>query len=94
VNPDQLDVPPQVISVPEVVFPPSALNRTIRNKVVQVKVVITAAGDVVTPEIVDGDPLLREAALEIAVRYKFRPGSVRGFLVATFAIIQIKFDSK
>lgn len=58
-----------------------------------IEVLVSEAGDVENSSVIRGDPLLREAAMEAAKRWKFKPFLKGGQTVAAVANLSFDFGS-
>jgi protein TonB len=58
---------------------------------VEVEVVIDESGHVISANIVEGHPLLRQAALEAAAQWKFRPTLLSGVPIKVTGILVFNF---
>ena len=88
---DKVDRAAQLLedAVPE--FPADALRNKVQYAEVTVEVIVARDGAVLNPRIVRGADLFNEAAMEAALKYKFRAARLRGQAVASRVLVQIKF---
>jgi TonB family protein len=71
-----------------------ALARTARaSGAVQIQVTISESGEVINAQTISGHPILREAALQAAKQWRFKPTELSGVPVKTQGIITFNFDS-
>jgi protein TonB len=71
-------------------YPPLAKS-TGQSGVVAVEVTISEKGDVVSARALSGPPLLRDAAVSAAKRWKFKPSTRDSKPVASVSTISFKF---
>jgi TonB family protein len=60
---------------------------------VQVEVTISESGEVMNAQAISGHPMLREAALQAAKQWRFKPTELSGVPVKTQGVITFNFDS-
>jgi TonB family protein len=86
-TPDSTDLKPVKTELPT--YPNAAREQNIRGQVA-IQILVSEAGDVEGSQVISGDPLLRDAALEAAKRWRFKPFLKGGQPVA--AIAKLSFD--
>ncbi|HEU0185207.1 MAG TPA: TonB family protein [Blastocatellia bacterium] len=59
---------------------------------VQIQVTISESGDVINAQAIGGHPLLRDAALQAAKQWRFKPTEISGAPVKTQGVITFNFD--
>jgi len=62
----------EIVKSQEAIYPPEARRQGIQGQVI-LKVLISENGDVETAEVVSGDPMLAESALDAVKKFKFKP---------------------
>ena len=72
------------------IYPPIARAARVQGSV-QIEVVIDEEGNVISATVVDGHPLLRQAALEAAQQWKFRPTLLSGQPIKVTGILIFNF---
>src|SRR5262249_29713782 len=60
---------------------------------VQVQVTISESGEVINAQVISGHPLMRDAALQAAKQWRFKPTELSGMPVKTQGVITFNFDS-
>jgi Ca-activated chloride channel family protein len=60
---------------------------------VQVQVTINESGEVINARVINGQPMFRDAALQAAEQWRFKPMELSGVPVKTTGIISFNFDS-
>ena len=58
------------------------------------KIVISETGQVTSVQVMRGDPLLAQAAVEVVKSWRFSPATLEGKPIAVFRIVPINFSSK
>ncbi|MFU8844617.1 MAG: energy transducer TonB [Bacteroidales bacterium] len=86
----EVDIPPILISAPELNYPSSAKLRKIEGTIL-IRIHINIKGEVVVAELVDGIPGLNQEALTFAKRLKFKPALMQGIPVEVFANFPVEF---
>jgi TonB family protein len=82
--------PPALITQVSPVYPSSAKARRVEGAVV-VRVLIDKEGRVKTADVVNGDPLLTQAALDAVRQWRYKPGTVGGVPREAEAIVNVVF---
>ncbi|MBO0859001.1 MAG: TonB family protein [Chloracidobacterium sp.] len=59
---------------------------------VQVEVTISENGDVISARVINGHPLINDAALQAAKQWRFKPAEISGAPVKTQGVITFNFD--
>jgi Ca-activated chloride channel homolog len=62
------------------------------NGAVQIQVTISESGEVINAQAISGHPMLREAALQAAKQWRFKPTELSGVPVKTQGVITFNFD--
>jgi TonB family protein len=86
-TPDPTDLKPVKTELPT--YPNAAREQNIRGQVA-IQILVSEAGDVEGSQVISRDPRLRDAALEAAKRWRFKPFLKGGQPVA--AIAKLSFD--
>jgi TonB family protein len=86
-TPDSTDLKPVKTELPT--YPNAAREQNIRGQVA-IQILVSEAGDVEGSQVISRDPRLRDAALEAAKRWRFKPFLKGGQPVA--AIAKLSFD--
>jgi len=86
-RPHSTDLKPVKTELPT--YPNAAREQNIRGQVA-IQILVSEAGHVEGSQVISGDPLLRDAALEAAKRWRFKPFLKGGQPVA--AIAKLSFD--
>ncbi len=89
----ELSSEPKLIKRVQPVYPQLAKRANIQGSVV-VKVLINTKGDVEDWEVMSGHPLLKDAAVEAAKQFKFKPAKQRDRLVKVWMSIPFHFRLK
>jgi len=63
------------------------------NGAVQIQVTISESGEVINAQAISGHPMLREAALQAAKQWRFKPTELSGVPVKTQGVITFNFDT-
>jgi protein TonB len=71
-------------------YPLLARNAQIEGPV-QIEIVVDEQGNVVAAEILNGHPLLQQAALEAARQWKFRPTLLNGHPIKISGVLKFTF---
>lgn len=74
-------------------YPEAARAAGIEGRVI-LKIVISEAGEVTNVQVMRGDPMLAQAAVEVVKSWKFSPATLEGKPIAVFRIVPINFSSK
>jgi Ca-activated chloride channel homolog len=72
-------------------YPPIAKSANVKGAV-QIQVTISETGEVMSAQAISGHPLLREAALQAAKQWRFKPTEISGEPVNAQGIISFNFD--
>jgi TonB family protein len=78
-------------SMPKPVYPPEARQANITGSVT-VQVTIDEAGDVISAKAVSGHPMLRDAAVDAALKAKFKPLQLSGQPVKASGVLTYDFE--
>jgi len=73
-------------------YPPIAKSASVKGAV-QIQVTISESGEVMNAQTISGHPMLREAALQAAKQWRFKPTELSGVPVKTQGVITFNFDS-
>lgn len=84
--------PPILISRVDPVYPPEAKSNNVGGVVV-VRVMVDKDGSVKKAEIIDGNPLLAQAALDAVRQWHYKPGTIGGTVVESSTRAEINFSS-
>jgi TonB family protein len=60
---------------------------------VQVQITVNENGEVIDARVINGQPMLREAALQAAKQWRFKPAELSGVPVKATGILSFDFDS-
>jgi Ca-activated chloride channel homolog len=60
---------------------------------VQVQITINESGEVIKAQVINGNPLLRDASLQAAKQWRFKPTELSGVPVKTQGVLTFNFDS-
>ena len=74
-------------------YPEAARAAGIEGRVI-LKIVISETGQVTSVQVMRGDPMLAQAAVEVVKSWKFTPATLEGKPIAVFRIVPINFSSK
>jgi TonB family protein len=73
-------------------YPPIAKAASAKGAV-QIQVTINESGEVIGAQVISGHPILRDAALQAAKQWRFKPTELSGVPVKTQGIITFNFDT-
>src|SRR5262249_127669 len=73
------------------VYPPIAKSASVKGAV-QIQVTISESGEVMNAQAISGHPMLREAALQAAKQWRFKPTEMSGSPVKTQGVLTFNFD--
>ncbi len=74
-------------------YPEAARAAGLEGRVI-LKIVISESGSVTSVQVMRGDPMLAQAAVEVVKGWKFSPAMLEGKPIAVFRIVPINFSSK
>ncbi|MGH9751222.1 MAG: TonB family protein [Blastocatellia bacterium] len=72
---------------------PAIANAASAKGAVQVQVTINESGEVINARVINGHPILRDAALQAAKQWRFKPTELSGVPVKSQGVITFDFDS-
>lgn len=87
----RLSTPPILISKSDPIYPAGARSQRIEGVVV-VRLRIDKEGRVKKADIVEGDPLLTQAAVDAVVQWRYKPGTLGGAPIESEVIANINFS--
>jgi TonB family protein len=73
-------------------YPPIAQGARVKGAV-QIQITVSESGEVINAQAIGGHPLLRDAALQAAKKWRFKPTELSGVPVKTQGVITFNFDS-
>jgi protein TonB len=77
----------------EPVYPPIARVARVEGEV-RIQVIVSEEGKVIAAAIIDGHPLLRDAALQAARQWEFPPKEISGKLIKVVGVLTFHFMLK
>jgi len=88
---DEVDVKAHPISIPTPVYPEEAKKKRIEGKVT-LKVVVNVDGSVSDVSVLEGPEIFRQAAIDAALHWQFRPAEHNGRVVSVWVVMPIEFS--
>lgn len=88
---DEVDVKAHPISIPTPVYPEEAKKKRIEGKVT-LKVVVNVDGSVSDVSVLEGPEIFRQAAIDAALHWQFRPAEHNGKVVPVWVVMPIEFS--
>ncbi len=88
---DEVDVKAHPISIPTPTYPEEAKKKRIEGKVT-LKVVVNVDGSVSDVSVLEGPEIFRQAAIDAALHWQFRPAEHNGKVVPVWVVLPIEFS--